>query len=102
MEGEEVVKEFKVQAVCGFGVGSSTLLKMKLDQAFRHHGVAASVFAGDVGSSTSTECDVIFTSRELAEFLTPKAKCPVIVIDSFVNKAEIEAKVLQFVKEYGA
>jgi len=96
------VKEFKVQAVCGFGVGSSTLLKMKLDQAFRQHGITATVFAGDVGSATSTECDVIFSSRELAEFLAPKAKCPVIAIDNFVNKVEIEAKVLQFVRDHGA
>lgn len=94
------MKELKVQAVCGFGVGSSMLLKMKLDQAFRKNNIEATVFAGDVATSTSTECNVIFTSRELAEAIVNRAKCPVIVINSFVDKAEIEEKVLKFMADY--
>ena len=94
------MKELKVQAVCGFGVGSSMLLKMKLDQAFRKNNIEATVFAGDVATSTSTECNVIFTSRELAEAIVSRAKCPVIVINSFVDKVEIEEKVLKFMTDY--
>lgn len=94
------MKELKVQAVCGFGVGSSMLLKMKLDQAFRKNNIEATVFAGDVATSTSTECNVIFTSRELAEAIVNRAKCPVIIINSFVDKAEIEEKVLKFMADY--
>lgn len=96
------MKELKVQAVCGFGVGSSMLLKMKLDQAFRKNNIEATVFAGDVATSTSTECNVIFTSRELAEAIVSRAKCPVIVINSFVDKVEIEEKVLKFMTDYQA
>ncbi len=94
------MKELRVQAVCGFGVGSSTLLKMKLDQAFRKNNIEATVFAGDVATSTSTACDVIFTSRELAETIGSRAKCPVIVINSFVDKVEIEAKVLKYMADH--
>ncbi len=94
------MKELKVQAVCGFGVGSSMLLKMKLDQTFRKHNIEANVFAGDVATSTSTECNVIFTSRELAEAISGRAKCPVIVINSFIDKVEIEEKVLKFMEEF--
>ncbi len=94
------MKQIKAQAVCGFGVGSSTLLKMKLDQAFRQNGVPASVFAGDVATAASTECDVIFTSSELAETLKARAKVPVIVINSFVDKVEIEKKAMEFVEAF--
>jgi ascorbate PTS system EIIB component len=94
------MKEFKAQAVCGFGVGSSTLLKMKLDQAFKNNNVPATVFAGDVATAASTACDVIFTSQELAEALKSRAKVPVIVINSFVDKKEIEEKAMKFVEEF--
>ncbi len=94
------MRQIKAQAVCGFGVGSSTLLKMKLEQAFKANQIDASVFAGDVGTAASTECDVIFTSEELAETLKNRAKVPVIVIKSFVNKVEIEEKAMAFVKEF--
>lgn len=93
------MKELKVQAVCGFGVGSSTLLKMKLDQTFKANNIPASVFAGDVATAASVNCDVIFTSQELAEALKNRAKVPVIVINSFVNKQEIEEKAMAFVAE---
>lgn len=92
------MKDLKVQAVCGFGVGSSTLLKMKLDQAFKKNGVAVSVFAGDVATATSVECDAIFTSQELAEAIKNRAKVPVIVIHSFVDKVEIETKAMAFLE----
>ena len=92
------MKQIKAQAVCGFGVGSSTLLKMKLEQVFKANNVDASVFAGDVATAASTECDVIFTSEELAEALKSRAKVPVIVIQSFVNKVEIQEKAMAFVE----
>lgn len=96
------MKELRVQAVCGFGVGSSTLLKMKLDQAFKKNGISATVFAGDVATASSVECDVIFTSLELAENLKQRAKVPVIVIHSFVDKVEIENKAMAFVNSVKA
>lgn len=92
------MKDLKVQAVCGFGVGSSTLLKMKLEQAFKKNGVVVSVFAGDVATAAAVECDVIFTSQELSENLKNRAKVPVIVINSFVDKVEIETKAMAFVE----
>lgn len=94
------MRQIKVQAVCGFGVGSSLLLKMKLDQVFKANKVDANVFAGDVATASSTECDVIFTSEELADALKSRAKVPVIVIQSFVNKVEIEEKAMAFVAQF--
>lgn len=92
------MKDLKIQAVCGFGVGSSTLLKMKLDQAFKKNGINASVFAGDVATATSVDCDAIFTSQELAQTIKNRAKVPVIVIHSFVDKVEIETKAMAFLE----
>lgn len=87
-----------IQAVCGFGVGSSTLLRIKIQSVLKELGVEANVFTGDVSSAASMECDAIFTSSELAENLQDKAKVPVIVINNFIDHNEIKDKIQEFLK----
>lgn len=91
-----MLKKLQIQAVCGFGVGTSTLLMIKLTGVFKEYGVDANVFSGDVITAPTIKCDAIFTSKELAGNLERKAKCPVIVIKNFVNQAEIKDKVKEF------
>lgn len=85
--------KLKIMTVCGFGLGSSMVLKMNLDGVLKELGIEADVFTGDVGSAQSTPADYIFTSKELGEKLSESAGKPVIIINSFVNKAEIKEKV---------
>ncbi len=59
----------KIMTVCGFGLGSSMVLKMNLDGVLKDLGIQADVFTGDVGSAQSTPADYIFTSKELGEKL---------------------------------
>jgi len=95
------MQPLRVQAICGFGVGSSTLLRIKLEGVLKTLGVEAEVFTGDVTTGTSVPCDVIFASSEIAENLVSKAKCQVIVINNFVNVKEITEKVQEFLKTRG-
>ncbi len=92
--------ELSIQAVCGFGVGSSTLLRIKIQSILKEMGIQANVFTGDITSASSVDCDVIFTSNELAENLKGKTKTPVVVINNFVNKNEIKEKLEEFLKTY--
>jgi len=92
-------KRLKIQTVCGFGVGTSMFLKMKIDEVIKEHHLDVEVFCGDVTTCTSSVCDAIFTSTELAETIGNKAKVPVIVIVSFINGKEIAEKTLKFVNE---
>jgi PTS system ascorbate-specific IIB component len=92
------LKRISILAVCGFGVGSSLLLKINISNVAKANKIDAEVNTGDVATATSTPCDVIFTSKELAETMTKRAKVPVVVIDSFVDKKEILEKLLKFVK----
>lgn len=92
------MKRISILAVCGFGVGSSLLLKINISNVAKANKVDAEVNTGDVATATSTPCDVIFTSKELAETMKARAKVPVVVINSFVDKKEIEEKLLKFVK----
>jgi len=89
----------KIIAVCGFGVGSSMLLKMKIDEVLKKNGISVSAETADVGSATSVPCDVIFTSKELAPKIAEKVKIPVIAISNFLDTNEIETKGLDIVKK---
>ncbi|TCL71580.1 PTS system IIB component (L-Asc family) [Hydrogenispora ethanolica] len=89
----------KILAVCGFGVGSSMILKMKIDEVLKSHGLSAEVFTTDVGTAASTPCDLIFTSKELEANIRSKAKVPVIAITNFINKQEIEEKGLTLLEQ---
>ena len=88
--------EVKIQAVCGFGCGSSLFLRIKIDKVLSDHGLHATTFCGDVGTATSADCDVIFTSPELGERMKERAKVPVIVVNNFMDDNEVTEKVLAF------
>lgn len=90
--------EVKIQAVCGFGCGSSLFLRIKIDGILSSHGLNAKTFCGDVGTATSADCDVIFTSPELGERMKERAKVPVIIVNNFMDDNEVTEKVLEFFK----
>ena len=91
----------KIQAICGFGVGSSTLLKIKLSGIFNDLGVQADVFNGDLPTGPSVPCDAIFCSADIAENLVGRVKRTVVVINNFVNKQEMLDKVTEYLKSIG-
>lgn len=86
----------KVQCVCGFGCGSSLMLRMAIDDILRKHDLEADTFCGDVGTCVSNPCDVIFISKELSELIADRAQVPVIVIENFMDSSEVEEKVLAY------
>ncbi|WP_059106176.1 PTS sugar transporter subunit IIB [Shouchella shacheensis] len=86
------MSKVKIMTVCGFGLGSSMVLKMNLEGVLKELNVQADVFTGDVASAQSTPADYIFTSKELGEKLTEAVSTPVVIINSFVNKTEIKEK----------
>lgn len=88
----------KIQTVCGFGCGSSLMLRMKIESILKKHNLEADVFCGDVGTCCSNPCNVIFISKDLSERIIDRAKVPVISIDNFMNNAEVEEKTLAYFK----
>lgn len=88
--------EIKIQAVCGFGCGSSLFLRMKIEEVLKQNNYNATVFCGDVATCCAIQCDAIFISSDLADRIAGRAKVPVVVINNFMNKAEVEEKTLAF------
>jgi PTS system ascorbate-specific IIB component len=90
----------KVLAVCGFGVGSSMILKMSLEKAFNSLGVSdVEVDNTDINDARSVACDVIFTSAELCDEIKSSVTVPVYPVKKYVDMVEIEGVVRQFLDE---
>lgn len=86
----------KIQTVCGFGIGTSLMLKITLEGIIREKGLEAEVICGDVSSCLSNECDVIFVSTSLADTISSRATVPLVLIDNFMDQDELTQKLLDF------
>lgn len=88
------MKRLKIIAVCGFGVGTSLILKMNIESAFKSMGYNVDADYMDVTTAKGLDCDIIFTSAELFSQLKDE-KVPVVIIDNFMDKNEILEKGLK-------
>ncbi|MFD1393588.1 PTS sugar transporter subunit IIB [Lacticaseibacillus jixianensis] len=86
----------KFLAVCGFGVGSSMVLKMTLDKVVAQLGIDATVENTDIATAKATKADAYFTSAELVKDLKQSTDNPVYPIKRYMNKDEVEAAVKKY------
>jgi len=89
----------KLLAVCGFGVGSSMILKMSMDKAFKALNVDAEVANTDVASARGERCDAIFTSQELADELRNSVQVPVYAVKKYMDVKEVTAVIQQYLED---
>lgn len=81
----------KVFAVCGMGLGTSTILKSRLKQALDTQGVEYSLDVTDASAVSGQQADLIFTSDELAQKIRNK-NAKIVVINNFTDRKEIAQK----------
>ncbi|OUQ78139.1 PTS sugar transporter subunit IIB [Lactobacillus gallinarum] len=86
----------KILAVCGFGVGSSMVLKMTLDKVCHEIGLDADVSNTDLETAKATKADVYFTSAELAPDIKSSTSNPVIPIKKYMDKDEVKAALQKY------
>ena len=89
----------KVLAVCGFGCGSSMILKMSIDSAASQLGVSFETEIADVSTAKGIPCDAIFTSAELADTLGSGSKVPVYAVKKYLDVNEVKTVVEKFLKD---
>lgn len=88
----------KVFAVCGMGLGTSTILKSRLKQALDKQGVDYSLDVTDASAANGQQADIIFTSDELAGKINNK-DAKVVIINNFTDRNEISEKAQTAVSE---
>ncbi|MHC5229277.1 PTS sugar transporter subunit IIB [Enterococcus sp. LJL99] len=89
----------KILAVCGFGVGSSMVLKMTIEKVVKELGITAEVENTDLSTAKSMHADVYFTSAELLNELQGAVSAPVYPVKKYMDKVEVKEQVEKFLAE---
>jgi len=87
----------KIVTVCGNGIGSSLLLRGKIEEICREEGLEVSVESADFNSASSLQPDLIITVDEFAAQFD--AAQPVAIVRSYINKAQIKEDALDKIKQ---
>lgn len=86
--------KLKVIAACGSGMGSSQIIKMKLEKVFKKLGLDAGIYHTNVGDAKSqaNNYDVVFCSESLVGTFTG-TKATVIGLKNLLAEKEMEEKI---------
>jgi PTS system ascorbate-specific IIB component len=87
------MKTPRIMVVCGFGLGSSLILRMTLDEVLQEHQIKAETFCADAETAIGQDYDLVLTSADLAKLFSTVSQ-PVIVIADFLSLDEVAQKVL--------
>ena len=84
----------KILAVCGFGVGSSLILRMTIQKCLTELGLEAEVNNTDITNAKSFKADAIFTSPAFVSDLEGVVKTPLYPVLKYSDKEEVKAQLL--------
>lgn len=87
----------KIFTVCGNGIGSSLLLKMKVEQIAQENGYSVDVESIDSNAAVGKEADLFITVKEFENIFKENQK--VAIIRSYTNKKKIEEDILPVFEE---
>lgn len=88
----------RIMLVCGFGLGTSMILKLKLDELLAQQSITATTFCADITTAPGEQYDILFTSQDFANRFNSVTQ-PVIVINNFLDSAEIAEKGLGIIRQ---
>lgn len=89
----------KIQTVCGFGIGTSLMLKINLEGLIKKNNLQAEVICADVSSFVGNDCDMIFCSAELYDTIAPRTNVPIVKINNIMDSNELEELLINNLKE---
>ncbi len=92
------MKRLRIMTVCGFGLGTSLVLRMTVDEVLQNHGIKAETFCSDADTALGQNYDLVITSKEMKKIFADVDK-PVVVIDNFLSTDEVEEKALPVIEE---
>lgn len=89
-------KRYKITALCGMGLGTSSLARMAIMDYVKSHGIDATV--ADIGSVKSIDADIILTTKSMASHISDdiRSRITVMYVTNLIKKDEINAKLDEF------
>lgn len=91
----------KALVACRTGMGSSMMLKIKVEQVCRERGLDLDVEHDVMDAIDSFNGDVLITMNDLADDVRENVKCYVIGINNLMDKQEIGDKLAEFFASQG-
>ena len=88
-----------ILTVCGNGIGSSLMLKMKIEEICAENNIQADVESIDFNAAQGKQADLIVTVKELASEFEGRE---VAVVRSYINKKKIADDILEVLKAKAA
>jgi len=88
----------RIMVVCGFGLGSSIVLRMTLDKVLKDEEIKAETFCADEATAKGQDYDLVLTSEEMISLFRESEK-PAVVIENFLSKEEVRDKALPKIEE---
>ena len=85
-----------ILTVSGNGIGSSLMLKMKIEEICAENNIDATVESIDFNAAQGMNPDLIVTVKELAEQFTGKK---IAIVRSYINKKKIKEDILDVLLE---
>lgn len=95
-------KRIKITALCGMGLGTSSLARMAIMDYVRSHGINAEVTVADIGSVRGLNSDIIITTKSMSSHITDdiKQRTTVIFVTNLIKKDEISEKLDEYFSEH--
>ncbi|MDR0922558.1 MAG: PTS sugar transporter subunit IIB [Lactobacillales bacterium] len=87
----------KVVTVCGNGIGSSLMLKLKIEELAKENGIEIQAESIDSGNALGKDADLFVTVKEFASIFPKEQK--VALVRSYMSKKKIKEDVLPILKE---
>lgn len=87
----------KVLAACCNGMGSSLIIKMKIEKVLKDLNIEADVHHASVGEAkgSAKSYDLVLVSKTLIKEFTNVGNCKAVGIVNLISEAEIKEKVIE-------
>ena len=87
-----------IVTVCGNGIGSSLLLKMKVETICKEMGIEANVESCDSNAAVGKGADLFVTVKEFKSIFSDDQKGA--IVKSYTNKKKIEEDLVPVLEEF--
>lgn len=87
----------KIITVCGNGIGSSLLLKMKVEAIAKDLGIEVAAESCDSNAAAGREADLFVTVKEFKDIFKPGT--PLCIVKSYTNRKKIEEDLVPVLQE---
>lgn len=87
-----------IVTVCGNGIGSSLLLKMKVEAICESMGIDANVESCDSNAAVGKDADLFVTVKEFKSIFSDSQK--VAIVKSYTNRKKIEEDLVPVLEQF--